>query len=104
MSYCHWEQEKRFPSIEKAESIRHFLGKNAIYLADKYSEFKEKVYTTSQVCKILEVKKYSFETWIQKDKIFEPAYNISGQSWIFSEGDVEMLGKMLAGKERRNRS
>ena len=97
-TYSFWERGLTFPIPERAEAIRRFLSKNTSLLKDKLLEFKEKVWTAAQVCKMLEINRHTFEAWMGKYKKFKPRYGAVFRRQIFTRKDVNAIKQYLKNK------
>lgn len=102
MSYCYWEQEKRHPSLRKADVVREFLGQDTAFLEERYLELKQPVMGIDVLCRRLGVPRQTFASWVHREHFYKPRTNLSGQTWLFTHDEVAKIQKKIAA--RRNRS
>jgi transcriptional regulator with XRE-family HTH domain len=101
-TYSFWERGLTYPVPEKAEAIRRFLSKNTSLLRDKLLEFKEKIWTASQVCKKLEINRHTFEAWMGKYKKFKPKHGVDKRRQIFTKFDLANLKKLAFKSDKKS--
>jgi DNA-binding XRE family transcriptional regulator len=67
-TYSFWERGKTYPMLQIASKIREYLGKDAEFLEPRFTEFKEQVWTSMQLSKMLGVNHNTFMSKLKRSK------------------------------------
>ena len=94
-TYRLWEWGRTYPHPKHSEAIRRLLGADIGLLKAKYTEFREKVWTSRQVSKMLGLNHHTLEDWLKKSNRFQPRYSVSGKRVIFTEKDIQEFKQKL---------